>query len=234
MMKAMLQLIPALVLLCSNIALADAFHRTFGTETLKLEELFYDGFDKNFSDWRAEGDARVEVREGFLEVDATSGDISAATIWCTEKFSGPQVVEYDVRLMSRSLQSNVNMFLMAAIPDQPGKIGIGSYKDYHTFPNYLVTILNAVSPDRRQMLRLRMRLNPCFVLAREGWFEPIEFGHVYHVAYVVRPPELAVYLDDRLLGSHTYQTELNQGFHALRIWRTHSLYDNFRVSRIVE
>ncbi|MFC2076123.1 DUF6250 domain-containing protein [candidate division KSB1 bacterium] len=227
-------LISILTPFCAGIALPEVSERIFGSETLKLEEIFFDGFDKELSNWRAEGDARVDVREGFLEVDATGGVVGAATVWCVKKFSGAQVVEYDVRIMPGSLQSNINMFLLAAVPAEPGKIGTGNYKEYHVFPNYLVTILNALSPERRSMLRVRLRLNPGFKLAGERWHEPLEFGHVYHIAYIIRPPELAVYLDGRLVGSHSYETALNEGFHALRIWHTNSLYDNFRVSRVVE
>ncbi len=217
-----------------NAVSAEPVERTFGSKALKLEPVFYDSFDQDLSNWRVEGGARVTTREGFLEVDATRSSNNAATIWHTEEFSGPQVVEYDVRLMSESLKSNINIFLMAAVPDVPGKIGTGRYKDYHGFPNYLVTILNATSPERRQMLRLRMRLNPGFKLVQENWLAPLEFGHVYHIVYVLQPPKLSVYLDEQLISETVYQKKLDRGLHALRIWRTHSIYDNFQVSRIVE
>lgn len=217
-----------------NTPFAEPVERTFGSKTLKLEPVFYDSFDQGLSHWQVEGGARVTTRLGFLEVDATRSPNIAATIWHTGEFSGPQVVEYDVRLMPESLRSNINIFLMAAVPDVPGKIGTGRYKDYHGFPNYLITILNATSPERRQMLRVRMRLNPGFELVRENWLAPLEFGHVYHIAYVLQPPKLSVYLDEQLIAETVYQKQLDKGLHALRIWRTHSIYDNFQVNRIVE
>ena len=217
-----------------NTVSAESVERTFGSKTLKLESVFYDSFDQDLSNWRVEGGAQVTTRQGFLDVDATRPSNNAATIWLTGEFSGPQVVEYDVRLMPESLMSNINIFLMASVPDVPGKIGTGRYKDYQGFPNYLVTILNATSPERRRMLRFRMRLNPGFELVQENWLAPLEFGRVYHVAYVLQPPKLSVYLDDQLIGETVYQKKLDRGLHALRIWHTHSLYDNFQVSRIVE
>lgn len=217
-----------------NNGYAETVERSFGAEVLRLERLFYDSFDHDLRHWKVEGGARVKTSLGFLEVDASASPRDAATIWHTREFSGPQVVEYDVRLMPGSLKSNINMFLMAAVPDEPGSIGTGRYKDYHGFPNYLVTILNATSPERRQQLRVRMRLNPGFRLIRENWLPPLDFGHVYHVAYVLQPPKLSVYLDGHLIGTTVYPEKLDRGLHALRIWRTHSVYDNFQVSRIVK
>lgn len=210
---------------------AETVERTFGARILKLEPLFYEPFDHDLSHWQVEGEARVTISRGFLQVDASEAPV---TIWHREAFSGPQVVEYDVRLMPESLESNINMFLLADAPDVPGKIGTGRYKDYHAFPNYLITILNTTSPERRLMQRVRMRLNPGFELVSENWLAPLQYGRVYHVTYVLQPPRVSVYLDDHLVSDAVYEKRLDRGLHALRIWRTHSVYDNFQVSRIIE
>lgn len=211
--------------------LAEPVERKIGAQTFKLEPLVYETFDQDMSHWLPEGGALVNIRRGFLQVDATE---APATIWYKEELSGPQVVEYDVRLMGDSLDSNINMFLLADTPNTPGSIGTGRYKDYHSFPNYLITILNATSPEQRLMLRVRSRLNPGFELAGENWFAPLQFGRFYHIIYILQPPRVSVYIDDRLVGETVYKRHIHKGRHALRIWRTHSVYDNFRISRILE
>lgn len=232
-------LLLSLLFFTAGGAFAESRSEKLGERLLKLEEIFYDGFDKGLENWTAEGDAVVGVKEGWLEVDAREGKVAAATIWCRREFAGPQVVEYDVRLLGNSIQSNVNMFLLASIPDAPGILESGgerdgSYDQYHRFPNYLITILNGISPEKVEMLRVRLRLDPGFKLVSESWSEPLVFGKVYHVAYLIEPPELTVYLDGREVGKAVYETKLERGLHGLRVWHTHSIYDNFRVSRVVQ
>lgn len=215
-----------------------------GGKNYRLEEVFYDDFKGDLENWRVEGDAKVRLYGGFLEVNAirevTATDVGASTIWCTREFEGPQVVEYDVRLMGDTIFTNVNMFLMSSMEAGPGLLETsstrnGRYPQYHTFPNYLVTIINQNSTlERRQRLRIRMRLNPGFELVEECWQEPMVIGQVHHVAYVIDPPEVAIFVDDQPVCRNLYETALSRGLHGLRVYHTHSLYGNFRVSRIVK
>lgn len=233
------RLIAILTLIYALPVLGQEYESRLGERVFTLEELFYDDFSQGYDNWVAEGNAEVSVHWGWLDVDASRERGVAATIWCKERFAGPQLVEYDVRLLPDSRASNVNMFLLA--DSNPGDKPLletsgertGDYGEYHVIPNYLVTILNGTnSEEKREMLRLRIRLDPGFELTDEGWFEPLIFGKVYHVAYVVEPPKLSVYLDGRLLKQTEYKIALESGYHGLRIWSTHSIYDNFRVSRI--
>ena len=231
-------------ILSGHALFAEPVKRVFGGKAYLLEELFYDDFKGDLSNWRTEGDGLVRLYGGFLDVNAieniTPTDVGASTIWCTKEFEGPQVVEYDVRLMGETIFSNINMFLMASMPEEPGILETssqrnGKYPQYHTFPNYLVTIININSPaEKRQMLRIRMRLNPGFDLATECWQEPLIFGRVYHIAYLIRPPEVSVFIDGQPVCRNTYPTALTKGLHGLRIYHTHSVYGNFKVSRIVK
>jgi hypothetical protein len=142
--------------------------------------------------------------------------------------------------MGDTVFTNVNMFLMASMPGGPGILETssernGNYRQYHVFPNYLVTIINQNSPlERRQMLRIRMRLNPGFELESECWQKPLVIGKVHHVAYIIDPPELTVLVDDQPVCQNLYATALTRGLHGLRIYHTHSLYGNFRVSQILK
>jgi len=226
----------AAALLVAGSLFAQGYTRELEGRKLALEEIFYEDFQDDYADWVVEGKAMVRISQGRLEVDARGG---AVTIWCRREFEGPQLVEYDVRLAGDSFESNVNFFLLAGNPDAAGLLATsaerdGSYDQYHRFPNYLVTILNGVSPEKREQLRVRLRLDPGFRLVSEGWFEPLVFGRVYHVAYLVEPPNLTVYLDGRRIGYAEYADKITKGLHGLRIWQTHSIYDNFRVSRLVE
>lgn len=226
------------VLLSAVDLSAAACARVLGEETFLLEEVFYDDFSGDLANWSVEGNAEVSITRNWLEVDAGARLGTAATIWCAHEFEGQQLVEYDVRLMADSRHSNINMFLMASMPEGPGILETGSqrtgeYGEYHVFPNYLITILNGTSPEKREMLRLRMRLDPGFQLAKEKWLEPLVFGRVYHIAYLIRPPQVTVFINGRKIAEHTYKKSLTLGLHGLRIWSTHSIYDNFRVSRIV-
>ncbi len=232
-----LRLLYLIAAVCSgSLAAGEQREKTLAGEKLALEEMFYDDFSGGLEKWQAEGDAKTGVNEGWLEVDATAGKVKAATIWCRQEFTGDQLVEYDFRLAAESVQSNVNMFLLASREGgllESGGGRDGSYGQYHEFPNYLITLLNGTENlDRQERLRLRMRLNPGFALDDERWFEPLEFGRVYHVAYLVQPPLVTVYLDGKPLLRTLYSEKLERGFHGLRTWHTHLYYDNFRVSRV--
>ncbi|MCE5272117.1 DUF6250 domain-containing protein [bacterium] len=209
-----------------------------GGERLALEEVFYEDFSDGLEHWQAEGDAALRLNEGWLEVDARDGKIKAATLWCRQRFEGGQLVEYDFRLDGSSVQSNVNMFLLADCPGgllETGAGRNGSYGQYHGFPNYLVTLLNETdSTDRTERLRLRLRLDPGFELKDERRFEPLVFGRVHHLAYLLQPPLVTVLLDGAPLIRTLYREKLESGFHGLRTWHTHLYYDNFRVSRVLE
>ena len=228
-----------LIMVAALPAMAQEYQAKLGKRLFTLDELFYDNFSEGYDNWVAEGNADISVYWGWLDVDASRERGVCATIWCRERFEGSQIVEYDVRLVPDTRASNVNMFLMA--DSNPGDRPLletssertGDYGEYHVIPNYLVTILNGTNDEKkRDMLRLRIRLDPGFELADEGWFEPLVFGKVYHVAYVIDPPKLSVYLDGKLLKETEYKTKLDSGYHGLRIWSTHSIYDNFRVSSI--
>lgn len=225
-----------LLLAASSAAFAGTRNVNLDGRELELEEVFYDDFSGGLENWLPEGNAAVAANQGWLEVDC--GDQGFATIWCRSEFDGPQVVEYDFRLMAGSRQSNVNMFLLAGNSDADGIIATtgerdGSYGQYHEFQNYLVTVLNGTSPAKREQLRVRMRLDPGFELTGERWHEPMVFGRVYHMAYLIEPPGLKVFLDGELIGEVTYGKTYTRGLHGLRIWHTHTRYDNFRVSRVV-
>jgi len=238
-------LLSLVMILCGTAPLlAEMQRRILAGKSYELEEVFYDDFRGDLSNWRVEGDALVRLYGGFMEVNAiedlTPTKVGASTIWCIEEFEGPQVVEYDVRLMGDTIFTNINMFLMASMAEGPGILETssqrnGKYPQYHQFSNYLVTIINQNSPaERRQMLRIRMRLNPGFELESECWQEPLIIGKIHHVAYIIDPPQVSVLIDDRPVCQQMYAAAHTKGLHGLRIYHTHSLYGNFKVSQILK
>ena len=78
-----------------------------------------------------------------------------------------------------------------------------------------------------------MRMNPGFELVEEQRYEPLIFGKVYHMAYLIDPPEVTVLINGQVKCRAVYEKTLHSGLHGLRIWQTNSIYDNFRVSRLV-
>jgi len=225
-----------LVIVSTNILYAQRFSRIIDGRKLEFEEVWYEDFSDSLNDWLPEGTAEIKRIRGKMQVDARN---EMVTIWCKKEFNGPQLVEYDVRLMSTSIESNINMFLFAGKPDAKGILATtdernGVYNQYHHFPNYLITILNGTSPVKREQLRIRMRLNPGFELVEEQWYEPLMFGKVYHVSYLIEPPKVTVLLDEQVVCRAVYDKNLLSGLHGLRIWQTYSLYDNFRVSRLLK
>ncbi len=230
-----LMIIMMIMMMSPTILLAQQFSRNLDGRQLEFEDVYFEDFKDNLENWLPEGKAEVERIRGRLSVDAREGMV---TIWCRKEFRGPQLVEYDVRLMSNSLESNINMFLLAGKPDAAGILAStaernGDYNQYHRFPNYLITILNGLSSEKREKLRIRMRLNPGFELVEERWYEPLVFGKVYHVAYLIEPPRITVLLDGQVVCRVVYKKKLIAGLHGLRIWQTHTIYDNFRVSRLI-
>jgi hypothetical protein len=235
--SSVLILAVGLLLYCAE---AESREAVFGDRTLELEETFFDDFTDGLNNWLIEGDGEVRQHHVFMEVDAREGSEGASTIWCKEKFEGPHVLEYDVRLMGNTVWTNINIFLMASMSEGPGIIETtsqrtGDYSEYHQFPNYLVTIINHNNPEeKRQMLRIRMRQNDGFHLIEECWREPLIIGKLNHIAYIIEPPRVDVYVNGERACDTIFPETLNEGLHGLRIYHTHSLYGNFHVSRIVE
>ena len=98
-----------------------------------------------------------------------------------------------------------------------------------------MTIINQNPPEQKlRLLRIRMRLNPGIELATECWQESLILGRIYHIAYLIQPPEVSVFIDDQPVCRNNYPTALTRGLHGLRIYHTYSVYGNFKVSRIVE
>jgi hypothetical protein len=145
--------------------IAESREVVFGERTLELEEVFFDDFTAGLDNWLIEGDGEVRTHHVFMEVDARHGNEGANTIWCRKEFAGPQVLEYDVRLMGNTVWTNINIFLLASMPGGPGIVETtgrrtGDYPEYHQFPNYLITIINHNNEvEKRQGLRIRKRQN---------------------------------------------------------------------------
>ena len=237
-------LIASAIVACSASA-AEPIERVIGGKVYVVEELVYEDFVENLSNWVIEGDADIRLYDGFLDANANrqalASQVGVATMWYAREFEGPQLIEYDVRLMGDSIFGHINMFLNASMPEGKGVLETstergGNYSEYLSFPNYSSMIINNEThpTDKHQSLKIGFRLNPGFNQEAECWLKPLVHGQVYHFTYVLQPPELEILIDDKLACTHRYSQTLTRGFHALRLYHTHSIYDNFRISEIIE
>ncbi len=231
--------------LVCGVSHAEPVERVIGGKFYIVEELVYEDFVEGLSNWIIEGDADIGLYDGFLDANANkqalATQVGVATMWYKREFEGSQLIEYEVRLMGDSIFGHINMFLNASMPDGEGVLETsaergGNYSEYLTFPNYSSMIINNEThpTDKHQSLKVGFRLNPGFNQEAECWLKPLVHGQVYHFTYVLRPPELEILIDDTLVCRHRFSKTLTHGYHALRLYHTHSVYDNFRVSEIIE
>ena len=232
-------------LLACRISGAEPVEREIGGKVYIVEEIVYEDFTVDLSNWLMEGDARIRLYDGFLDANADkqakATQVGVATLWYKKEFEGPQIIEYDVRLMGDSILGHINMFLNAGMQDGKSVLDTsstrrGNYSEYLTFPNYSSMIINNEThpTDKQQSLKIGFRLNPGFNQEAECWLKPLVFGQVYHFTYILRPPEMEILIDDEPACRHRYSQTLTRGHHALRLYHTHSVYDNFRISEIIE
>ena len=233
------------VLLACRISYAEPLEREIGGKVYIVEEIVYEDFTEDLSNWLIEGDAGIRLYDGFLDANANkqalATQVGVATLWYKKEFNGPQIIEYDVRLMGDSIHGHINMFLNASMGDGKSVLDTsstrrGNYSEYLTFPNYSSMIINNEThpTGKRQSLKIGFRMNPGFNQESECWLKPLVFGQVYHLTYILRPPEMEILIDDKLACWHRYSQTLTRGHHALRLYHTHSIYDNFRISKIIE
>ena len=229
----------------SGKSIAEPVERVIGGKVYIVEELVYEDFVENLDNWVIEGDADIHLYDGFLVANANkqalATQVGVATLWYAREFEGPQVIEYDVRMMGDSILGHINMFLNASMPGAESVLETsperaGNYSEYLTFPNHSSMIINNEThpTDKHQSLKIGFRLNPGFNQESECWLKTLVYGQVYHFTYVLRPPELEILIDDKLACRHRYSQTLDHGYHALRLYHTHSVYDNFRISEIIE
>jgi len=206
---------------------------SIGGKDYTVEPLFSDDF-ANMDDWLVESTGQVRIAGGELLVDCRG---KVGTVWCRRRFEGPTIVEYDV--VSVAGADNINFFFYADNPPagliETTAERTGAYKEYHVFPNYIVTYLTEGKDGGGKQWRIRFRKDPGFHLLAERFVEgPTEQGVKKHVTYVFESGgTMTLYVDGELQLSFTDKdAPYRSGYHGFRTWNTQLRHRNFRVYAI--
>jgi hypothetical protein len=206
--------------------------RTLDNQSYRLDPLFRDDF-RTAASWRLEGEgARLWTEDGWLHCDALSGDVHAATIWCTAaEFPDPLWIEFDVRFFQGF---NGNLILHARGADGGDILASsserkGNYDEYHVFPNYILTFLND-----QDTTRIRYRRSPGFALLGETFYEPaLEHDRTYHVIVILEAGRAQFWVDGVKRYDGLDPSPLLAGRFAFRTWKTSLAWSKLAISHIL-
>jgi len=215
----------------SNLMTKRLSHKTY-----RLEPVFADDF-KTAANWRCEGvGAKMWTEDGWLICDATSGDVHAATIWCTAaEFSDPMWIEYRIKFLEGHFNGNLIVHAKASdggdvLDSSPTRTG--DYGEYHVFPNYILTFLNS-----GDSVRIRYRRDPGFELLGETFYQPaLELHRTYEITILLQDGRVEYWVDGekKYEGLDPHRPALRSGRIGLRTWKTRLAWSGFNVFRIVE
>lgn len=195
--------------------------RHLADRVYRLEPSFRDDF-RSPAHWRMEGEgARLWTETGWLHCDARSGDVHAATIWCTAaEFTDPLWLAFDIRFLDGLF--NGNLILHARGPQGEDVLNSsaqrkGNYDEYHLFPNYILTFLND-----QNAVRVRYRRNPGFALLNETFYKPaLQLDRTYHVVIILQAGRVQFWVDGVKRFDGSDPQPLMAGRLALRTWKTY-------------
>lgn len=177
------------------------------------------------SDWRArwalEGNATVTVRDGGMLVvtSEAKSEEPAATLWWREPLPADVMVQLTARPVApvEGNAANVNLFFHAREADgSPYRFGrSGRYGEYHTIPNYIMTLTGGFQEGWA-----RLRRNPGFRLLHEDASVRSEVGGTYRIRVVIAGGRIRYWINDRLIHDQRDEAPLPGGRFALRTWRS--------------
>ena len=214
-----------------------------GGETYQGELIFKEDFDKGLENWKVEQMPKgtVEVKNSKLEID----DVSGCTVWLTEKFEGPIVIEYDVFVIqnggANDRVSDLNCFWMASDPKNPTNLFADSEKRGGKFSNYDSLQLyymglggndNKTTRFRRYVGNGERPLLPQHDLSDSKYM--LEPNTPYHIRIVANNDVVQYYRDNQLVSDFVDSNPYTSGYFGLRTVKNHMTVDNFRVYKIVQ
>jgi hypothetical protein len=215
-------------------------HRMIGDTTYRLRLVFEDDFE-NLDNWLVETTGKVVVKNNWLEWGCFSSGKQAGTIWCKREFAGPTVVQFDA--VGEAGARNLNFLLYATHPKgllQTTNARSGEYKEYHVFPNYIVTYLTPRLEGESDVFsttrwRLRFRKNPGFELLSERFLDTDKKAErKQRITYVSDGDGwMKFFVDGKLL--HEFEDKASpyrSGYHGFRTWNSDVEYANFKVFTI--
>ncbi len=204
---------------------------------VKLSDLTYTGEVVAADDctsldhWRAETSGELTAGpDGMLwTCDAAT---KMGTIWYDQPFEGPTLVEYDVVTLQG--MDNINMIFYARVPGglmETADQRDGTYAQYQTFQNYIITYLTNEAPQ----WRVRFRKDPGFDLLSETNVDlPTNQNVKQHISYVFDAEGgMKLYVNGDLIHAYTDAGDIyRSGYHGLRTWNSVLRYSNFRVMKL--
>jgi hypothetical protein len=203
-----------------------------GGDTYKVQWLSHERFDGGWSArWAVEGDAEVKVECGKLWVQGLTPGKPNATVWYRPDLPKDLIVRFKAKVLppAENNAANVNVFLNARELDGgPVKFGrSGVYTEYHSIPNYIVTLTGGVKPGWS-----RVRRDPGFKMLHEADVRS-EVGKEYHIVVTVQDGRLRYYLNGRKYHDVVDPDPLPGGKFALRTWSTHAWWDDVEFGGLV-
>jgi hypothetical protein len=175
----------------------------------------------------------VAIRDGKLVVDVPAG----ATIWLSEKFTGPLLIEYDVTAVDAGgptdRVSDLNCFWMAT--DSRGEFfdveRTGQFNSYHPLRCYYVGFGghdNTKTRFRRYIGDAELRP----LLAEHDLSSPvIEPNRTYRVSLLADGSRVEYRLDGKPIFTINDQNPYTTGRFGLRTVRNHLTLDNLTITR---
>lgn len=111
--------------------------------------------------------------------------------------------------------------------------GNGVWQEYQAFQNYTMTYLD---PEHDDIWRIRFRKNPGGkIIAERHKKHVVKPGQYQRMTYIFeKNGRMRLYVDGVHMQQYRDKEDVyREGYHALRSFKTHSKYRNFRVYRIL-
>lgn len=181
--------------------------------------------------WTLEGPADVTVAQNELHVatkPAADGTNPGATLWWRDELPADVLIEFmaGAELSAEDNAANLNLILQAreadGSPYRPGRSG--KYDEYHSFPNYILTLTGGFQEGWA-----RVRRNPGLGLLAENRGIRSEPGKNYHVRVALTGGRIRCWLNGRLIHDVRDANPLPGGRLALRTWRSRVWWSDVRI-----
>jgi len=204
------------------------------------EVLAEDEFSSGLGQWRVEAEpgARVEAKEGRLEIDAPGG----CTVWFSAPFEGPLLISYEATAVSaggpNDRVSDLNCFWMASDARNPADLFAvsrsGVFADYDQLRCYYVGLganSNSTTRFRRYLGQSGNRplLPEHDLRATDALLVP---GTPQGLQLVAAGGTIAFLRDGRQLFSFQDPEPYSRGHFAFRTVKSHLILRHFRVQRL--
>lgn len=148
---------------------------------------------------------------------------TGATAWIRRAFPANLIIEYKAVLREPDGGRNLNLFFCASQADgspmEPSE-RTGQYKEYHQFPNYIMTFTSNYT---------RMRRDPGFeeLSTDESWKAQIGQPYTIHVSKV--DGKIQCFINGTMVHDNTDPASHGEGWLGLRTWYSNTTYENLRV-----